>query len=254
MQNSPALSQLSPDDLSRVARTSLVESVYQTLMEAIVSGRLAGGASVSEVELARKLQVSRTPIHEAAVRLVADGLMEQSLGNRLRVASFDTKDIIEIYGMRRLLESAAAESAALHLDDATIESMRRDADELAHSFSAVDWGTRAIAFDMRFHEIIARASGSRRLGDDIRRYRRMVKGFCQMSGTLPNLRNAWREHLHIIQAIEARKPFAVRDAMSAHIDARLQALLSAMSNKCADSAIDGPVANGQLIAPPARDQ
>ena len=46
----------------RVERARLSDSVYETLLEGIISGKLASGSIVSEVSLAKQLEVSRTPV------------------------------------------------------------------------------------------------------------------------------------------------------------------------------------------------
>ena len=52
-------------------RQTLVDSVYQHVLNAILSGRLAAGTEFSEVGLARELGVSRTPVHEALAWLAS---------------------------------------------------------------------------------------------------------------------------------------------------------------------------------------
>ncbi len=41
---------------------------------------------------------------------------------------------------------------------------------------------RAIAYDLHFHAAIAKASGNKRLQDEIHRYRLLVRSFCVMTG------------------------------------------------------------------------
>jgi len=210
-----------------IAKTYLGESVYQALLENILSGALPSGAEVSEVGLAQELHVSRTPVHEAIQKLSSDGLVVQQSGRRPRVARFDRGDIAELYEMRRILEAAAAERAATKMDPATLRELRRRADELLSGRSGKEdeWKRRALDFDQHFHETLARASGCRRLRDDVLRYRLLVRAFCRMTGSLSNLVEALHEHLRILKALQARNPDAARKAMSDHIDARLRVVL-----------------------------
>ena len=66
---------------------SLADAVYETLIEAIVSGRLATGAALNAAVLARQLQVSRTPVLGAIRRLENDGLAIQQPGRKARVVA-----------------------------------------------------------------------------------------------------------------------------------------------------------------------
>ena len=90
----------------------LSEAVYESLLEAILSGQLGAGKPVSELALSRQLNVSRTPVHEAIGQLVKDGLVRQEANCRPVVASFSSADIGDIFDMRLLLECEATRRAA----------------------------------------------------------------------------------------------------------------------------------------------
>src|SRR5258706_4633677 len=92
-----------------LSRTFLVESAYEAIRENILSGTLPSGTTVSEVSLARDLNVSRTPVHQALARLAKEGLIEHKSGRKPRVVRFGREDVIEIYDMRLLLETAATQ-------------------------------------------------------------------------------------------------------------------------------------------------
>ena len=86
---------------------SLVDSIYETLLEAIVSGQLPHGSELNSVGLAKQLEVSRTPLREALRLLERDGLVHQEGNHKARVAEFSADDIREIYEVRLQLEAAA---------------------------------------------------------------------------------------------------------------------------------------------------
>lgn len=208
-----------------IQRASLADSVYETLLEAMISGRLAGGTELNEVALAKQLDVSRTPVHEAVRRLVGDGLIKVERHRRLRVAALSHEEVRQVYAMRRLLESAAAEMAASSIDNQALAELRRAADALAAAEGSLDWSVQALRFDLEFHDAIAAACGNDRLREDISRYRLLVRGLCRMTGTTENLHDALAEHLVILTALERRDGRAARNAMASHIDARLDCVL-----------------------------
>lgn len=213
-----------------IAKTYLGESVYQAILENILSGDLQSGAEVSEVGLAQELHVSRTPVHEAIQKLSRDGLVVHESGRRPRVARFDRAQIAELYEMRKILEGAAAERAATRMDAETLRDLRTRAADLASGhYREPEWKRRALDFDQHFHDTLARASGCRRLRDDVLRYRLLVRAFCRMTGSVHNLQEALHEHLRILRALQARNPAAARRAMAAHIDARLEVVLKEAS-------------------------
>ena len=216
-----------------IAKISLAESVYQRILEAILSGSLASGAELSEVALAAELGVSRTPVHEALLRLAADGLVEDLVSRQARVVRYTREDVVEIYGMRRILEPAAAELAATRIDVAQLSELRSVAESLLAGAGKRDWANRAIEFDLRFHQTLAAAAGNDRLRAEIAKYRRLVRAFCRATGDRENLQQALREHLAIANALAVRDGAAAREAMIAHIDARLQCVLERMQDNTA---------------------
>lgn len=203
---------------SSIERTTLSDKVYETLLEAIVSGQLAPGVELSVVGLAKELDVSRTPVHDALRQLAHDGLVEQEVNRKARVASFTRNDVFEIFEMRKLLEGTAAELAATRMEEETLASLRATANQLASSLEAVDWQQRWIDFDETFHELIARASGNRRLWSDIVRYRLLHRGFNQFGTDVDGLQQALAEHQDILTALEKRNPAEAASAMVSHIE------------------------------------
>src|SRR3982751_3100555 len=95
---------------------SLVESVYEALLQRIMGGDLRSGSIVSELALAQELGVSRTPVHDAVRQLAKDGLVVREGTRRARVTDFSPDDVFEIFEMRKYLEGAAAELAAGRMD------------------------------------------------------------------------------------------------------------------------------------------
>ncbi len=214
-----------------IAKISLADSVYQRILEAILSGALASGMELSEVALAAELGVSRTPVHEALLRLAADGLVEDLSSRQARVASFSRSDIVEIYEVRQILEPAAAGRAAHGLSLEQVAELRAAANALAAAKGKRDWPSRAIDFDMRFHDVLASAAGNERLRQEIHRYRRLVRAFCRATGSRENLQQAYNEHLRILAALESRDACEARQAMADHIASRLSSVLSDLDSQ-----------------------
>lgn len=107
------------------------DRAYESLLGEILSGELAPGVVLGEVEQAARLGVSRTPLREAISRLAADGLVAQQSPRVTVVTDIDTGDIVELFAVRRALEETAARLAAAsaYTDGFTT---------LASAFAAVD--------------------------------------------------------------------------------------------------------------------
>ena len=82
-------------------------TVYTSLRESILNGALPPGESLSQVQLATKLGVSRGPLREAVRMLQREGLVEAEVNRRGRVSSFSIDDLEQLYAMRIVHESLA---------------------------------------------------------------------------------------------------------------------------------------------------
>ena len=196
---------------------SLSESVYETLLEGIIAGRLSSGTVLSEIPVARQLEVSRTPVHDALKQLAQDGFVEREAGRRARVAEFTRDDLFEIFEMRKFLEGPAAELAGGHMDVRQLGPLRQTADQLKDSMNTADWLARWVNFDDEFHHAIALASGNARLCRDIDRYRLLHRGFNRLIADSSLLNQALVEHERILSALENRDGASARSEMESHI-------------------------------------
>ena len=196
---------------------NLAETVYEAILERILRGTLAPGTVLSAVRWADKLEVSRTPVHEALRMLTADGLVENPAGRRAQVAEFTRDDLWEIFEMRRMLEGPAAELAAGRMDGRQLAPLRETSDALANAEESEDWMARWSVFDERFHAAIAASCGNSRLQLDIDRYRLVHRGFNRISTDYGSLQSAHAEHVEILAALERRDGGAARQAMERHI-------------------------------------
>jgi DNA-binding GntR family transcriptional regulator len=208
---------------------SLVDSVYETLLEAILNGRLAKGAQLNVALLARQLQVSRTPVQGAIRRLESDGLAIQQPGRKARVTEFTVDDLREFYALRMLLEPEAAALAVERISDDTLRSLADVGKELLAATPAPDWVQRAIEYDIRFHRAIAEASGNGRLRDAVLHYRLLVLGSCRRIGNFETRRQAFREQQAVLAALLARDAQAARMAMRDHIAQRLAVVVGGLT-------------------------
>jgi DNA-binding GntR family transcriptional regulator len=93
-------------DGSRKTR-DMTWTVYSSLRESILNGALPPGESLSQVQLASQLGVSRGPLREAVRMLQREGLVEAEVNRRGRVSSFSMDDLEQLYAMRIVHESLA---------------------------------------------------------------------------------------------------------------------------------------------------
>lgn len=95
----------------------LAEQVYGRMRDMLRSRAFEPGERLIDSTIARLLEVSRTPVREALMRLAADGLIETRDGG-FTVPRLALSDVEEIFEIRRLLEPSAARRVAEALDPA----------------------------------------------------------------------------------------------------------------------------------------
>jgi DNA-binding GntR family transcriptional regulator len=146
-------------------KPSLVEDAYKALKEAIRDNVFPPGYQGSEQEIALRLGMSRTPVHEAIIRLQEDGLVRVLSKRGVMICPLAPEDIREIYDVIIAIEARAAELLAAIPDD----ERRLVADELEEATSRMeqalsegDLHAWAIADD-QFHRILVDRCGNSRI-------------------------------------------------------------------------------------------
>lgn len=105
--------------------STLSDQCYTQLKAAIISLELRPGMPLSELQLAKKFGVSKSPVREALQRLSRDGLVTLEPNRRCRVTSLDLDDVRDWYELRLILEPASLHQVAPILDVQKIESLRK---------------------------------------------------------------------------------------------------------------------------------
>jgi len=104
-------------------RESLTAQVHQHLRRALASGAFRPGEKLKLRELSERLGVSLTPVREALVRLVTDGVLVQVDHRSVRVPVLDSAAYLELCEVRAMLEGLAAERAAQRATERDIETV-----------------------------------------------------------------------------------------------------------------------------------
>ena len=89
-----------------------VEKAYSVIRDGIMGGTYSGGSHLKAEDLAVAIGVSRTPVREALRRLHSEGLVDFVANRGAYVLNWDKSDVDEVFGLRMVLESFAAELAA----------------------------------------------------------------------------------------------------------------------------------------------
>jgi len=201
--------------------TRIVDTVQAALREAIFAGGLRAGEQLSVPELARRLNVSRSPVREAVLALVAQGLAVEQPRRGVVVATVDPADLLAIHEIRVFLEAGAASLSAQRITEDGLKELRAI---LREQEAAVKGGDAAGYFrtNAMLHRAIARAAGNERLAqmlDVLEDQMRMA--LRDVAANRAHMREGLAEHRAVIDAIAARDPAGAEQRMRRHIESTI---------------------------------
>jgi DNA-binding GntR family transcriptional regulator len=204
---------------------SLSELVLEAVRDAIVDKTLAPGVRVSEAMLATRLQVSKTPVREALLRLRHMGLVEAASGG-LHVVRPSKETIRNAYELRAGLERASAMHAATRRCEDDGEAL---AEFAASSLSCAKVGD-VPGFresDRKFHRLVAHCSGNPTLASAINDALLLTSALRlrDVPATGDSVECA-AEHVRIAKAIRTGKTDLAATAMQAHIEHVMSTVLA----------------------------
>jgi len=196
---------------------SLTDRVRESILGAIVDGRLQPGSLHSVQTLATAFGVSRTPVREALIDLSGQGVVKFERNRGVRILQTSVHDLEEILALRLLLEVPATHRA---VENGSAELVPALEAELAAMKEAAGGGDEVTTMrhDRRFHELINEASGNARLAAFVDSLRDLVltRGISTV-GRSRELPEIVAEHAAIIAAIEAGDAAAAAAAMKEHL-------------------------------------
>ena len=103
------------------SHSRLAGEVYDRLVEALVQGTVNPGDRLIQDRLAEELDVSRTPVRDALLRLKEEGVIEPSGRRGYVVRSLSETDVRDLYGARDAVEGHAAALVAELGNDALVQ-------------------------------------------------------------------------------------------------------------------------------------
>ena len=201
-------------------RLNAADSAYIALRDDILTGVLKPDDRLTEVTLADRLNMSRTPVREAVKRLLIEGFLTRAPGEGLRVTGLEPDEVQQIFQIRLKLESYGARRAAAHATPAEQAELHRLADVMsAHTPPKTDAEFEVISdANAAFHRTIMLAARSPRLGAmmSLAINLGLVLRTYRMYDDHDMIRQS-RHHHDIAEAISARDPDWAEAAMSSHV-------------------------------------
>lgn len=214
----PSSGTTSAFDVPKLSRSTLNEEVYEQLKQALISGKIAPGSTMTIRSLADSFGISVMPVREALRRLVAEHVLHLLPNRSVALPVFTKERFTEITRIRVSLEGLAAEEGARHITLENIAHMTRmnalmeraREEELA---GVLDW-------NREFHFTLYKASGMPTLV-------KLIESLWLQIGPLLNIQQqvftddkitVYLHHHRALRGLKARKPSEVRAAIAGDIE------------------------------------
>lgn len=210
---------LNPGSTPATDWPTAAEHAYQLVKRAIIRGDLAGGAAISENTVRHDLGVSRTPVHEAFLRLAAEELITPESRKGAVVRPIAPSEALDVLEMREAIESTAAKRL---IEDGNGSSVAGDLGELLGIQQEALRQGNVDAFvdaDDRFHTAIVAGAHNpvalhftRLLRDRQQRLRHQL-----MRVRPDQLSPAYEQHCMLSAALESADPARYDAVLREHI-------------------------------------
>jgi DNA-binding GntR family transcriptional regulator len=206
------------DDLIIEHPVPIRQKVYDYLRNQILSNHIPAGTRLVEGRIARQIRVSRTPVREALHNLEMEGLIESFPRAGYLVKELKWEDVEELCEIRAVNEILAARWAMRRIIPEQIEAMKAGLDAAEAEIRA-GRPELFVERDAEFHEMLVKASGSRRLLELCQMLRRhMLRYRVESLYVAEAGLRAIAGHRRIITCLETKDDIGIEAAIRDHLE------------------------------------
>lgn len=221
------------------------------IRELILEGVLAPGKRISELSVAERTGISRTPIRAALQRLEEEGLIETIPSGGFAVRSFSQQDVFDAIEIRGTLEGLAARLAAERGSTTRLGPLQaclQELDEAVETAIGSEQGfSHYVTANARLHALIVDLAESPTLKRQIDRAVSLPfaspSGFVMAQATMPEshriLLVAQDQHRCVVEAIANREGARAQAIMQEHARLAARNLRLALANEKALGRVPG---------------
>lgn len=203
------------------ARTSAgLTELYDAVKTMAVQFEFKPGQRINEVELARRLNVSRTPLREVLNQLMVEGFVTRAVNRGFIGRPLDAKQIHSLYEFRSVLECGIVRAACLRATDEQLD-MLQAAVEASRDVPEDTEATRLLALDEQFHMSLAGLTGNEEFVRNLESVNARIHFVRWIDMQQGRRTHTQAEHLRIVHALRARDDALLQELMSRHIGRRL---------------------------------
>ncbi len=206
-----------------ISKMVLSEQIKQRLLDEIITGKYVPGDRLVESALAKRFNVSQSPVREALKGLEEMGLVTQEPYKGTMVRAISDEDICEAFTVRSALESIAAGLAAKRCTDEDIAVLEDILAKMTASANSGDDMTR-LELNNRFHAEIIRISGHKLIAKLSQML--VFASWSHLKGIMmsdPAKHRLADRHRLLIDALAAHDAPAAQEVMRRHIEENMPA-------------------------------
>ncbi len=229
------------DTSSWTRRDGLRSIAYARLKRLILTARLCPGSSLVERDLAAELGISRTPVREALVRLVAEGLIVRRPRRGYQVAAMETEQVAGLYAVREALEALAIRLAVETMGSTACRRLEAAVEVASAAAGARGGNPSAGRPGLRVHDIIVRQSGNPFLYETWRRLMDKILPYVWIETLYADdAARTLREHRQLCRYIRSRDATAAERLIRDHIGRARDNLVRVLALQVGGSRLSGP--------------
>jgi DNA-binding GntR family transcriptional regulator len=215
--------------------------VFEVLLEQAISYQMKPGERLSEIDLAQRLGVSRTPVREALTRLVNDGFLLPATRGFVR-RPLDVQETLDLYEARHGIEATCL---ALAIERATDDEMAQALAYLKNSQKAPPDAPvqRLVELDEGFHLLIADMARNKELRHMLVKLNERIRFVRWIDMENVGRDSTQKEHMKIVKALQARDAAQAQHALKEHIGLRREQITEVISKGLARIYLGGEMAS-----------
>jgi DNA-binding GntR family transcriptional regulator len=190
---------------------------YREIRRRIFENEMPAGAQFLEQQLAELLNMSRTPVREALIRLEEERLVEVKPRHGVRILPVLPDDMREIYDLLAELEAVAARRAAERgLTETQLKALEVTTVDMAAALAAGDMKAWSRA-DEQFHQLMTQAAGNSRMVQVVNMLIDQSQSVrMKILDSRPPPKDSNDDHMAVLDAVKRRDPEAAFKIQHAH--------------------------------------
>ncbi|MCF7941209.1 MAG: GntR family transcriptional regulator [Spirochaetia bacterium] len=181
--------------------STIKDQVYEVLKANIVNGSLTPGQRIQELQIAKELNVSRSPVRNAINQLIGEGLLESVPNKSVFVRKISEHDIIEAYEFRLIIELYAVRKVAENRSEQIAQRLR-EFRTLFTTHAHIEDLAEYLKIDSDFHQYLVESAGNTIISEALTKVSMLITPFRIYALSSPKrFYESVDEHIRVIEAL-----------------------------------------------------